>query len=95
MIESVELHPVDGRKSFYRKAVALYHEPPHCWMLKSYDTIVASYRLGSDRFTKLWDGYSATTMRHINSFLCFLGHEPKNKVWWMDLPMFSGVIVED
>ena len=94
-IELVELRPVDGRKSFYGKAVAMYHEPTNCWMLKSYDTIVCSYRLDSNRFTRLWSDYSATTMRHIDSFLVFMGHKPKGKSWWTSLPMFSGELVED
>lgn len=94
-IEMVELRPTDGRKSFYGKAVAFYHEATNSWLLRSYDTMVASYYLESGYFVRLWDGYSMTTMRHINAFLSFLGHEPKGKAWWIDIDIFDGVYLKD
>lgn len=91
MIESCELWPIDGRKSFYGKARAFWHEPSKAWMLLSYDTIVAMYYTESGMFIRRWSGYSATTMRHINSFLVFIGSCSRNKAWWTSLPMYTGV----
>ena len=91
MVKSCEMRPIDGRKSFYGKARALYHEASRSWMLMSYDTIVAMYYTESHLFIRRWNGYSATTMRHVNAFLAFLGYDPRNKAWWTALPMFTGV----
>lgn len=61
-----ELTPVDGRKSFYGKAVVIVEdngtETPY-----SYETPIIK-RLVSGELVKLWDGWSATTGRHINAF---------------------------
>ena len=95
MVKCVDLIPADGRKSFYGKAKALYHEATNAWHLLSYDTIVAIYYVDSKRFIRRWDGYSVTTMRHVNAFLSFLGYEAKSKAWWNGLAMFCGVLVED
>lgn len=94
MIKSLELRPIDSRKSFYGKAKALYHEATEAWMLQSYDTIVAMYYVKSGLFIRKWDGYSATTMRHINSFVRFLGYTNGGKAWWDSLPMHEGVVLE-
>ena len=60
-----ELQCRDGRKSFYKKAFII--ERNDGIYLKSYDTLVC--RITHGVFQRLWNGYSATTMRHINSFL--------------------------
>lgn len=75
----VELIPVDNRKSFYGKAVAIEKDNGDI-ELKSYDTIVARIRNGV--FERLWYGYSATTMRHINSFINTYGIDGGGKAWW-------------
>lgn len=62
-----ELPCLDGHKSFYGKARVM-----ECTngekLLQSYNTIVC--KLDADgNFVRLWNGYSATTQRHVNSFL--------------------------
>lgn len=39
------------------------------------------------RFVRMWDGYSATTMHHVNSFLSFYGMNGGRKTWWNALPV--------
>lgn len=65
-----DLSCYDNRKSFYGKAQVI--ETPEGRYLKSYDTLICFLSYGGS-FEKLWEGYSATTQRHINSFLCFVG----------------------
>lgn len=85
-----ELPCMDRRKSFYGKAHVLEHENGTLELL-SYDTIVC--KIAPDgNFYKLWDGYSATTMRHINSFLSFFGFSGYGgKAFWDSLG--SGEII--
>ena len=61
-----ELTPVDGRKSFYRKAVVIV-EDNGTETLYSYNTPIIK-RLVSGELVKLWDGWTATTGRHIKAF---------------------------
>lgn len=64
-METIELKRMDGG-SFYRKAHVICHFTGG-YTLKSYDTLVA--RIDDDGvFTRLWDGWSATTARHIDAF---------------------------
>ena len=72
-----ELTPVDGRKSFYGKAVVIV-EDNGTETLYSYGTPIIK-RLVSGKFVKLWNGWSATTGRHIQAF-CGL-----NKAAYMNL----------
>ena len=74
-----ELPCFDRRKSFYGKAqVVQTNEGQY---LRSYDTYVCF--LGNNHnFVKLWDGYSATTMRHINSFMQYCSLPYGGKSWW-------------
>lgn len=65
-MNQIYLVPADGRKSFYKKAVLLDDEKG-TRILKSYDTQVCKLISGG-AFVKMWDGYSATTQRHINAF---------------------------
>lgn len=60
-----ELLPRDSRKSFYGKAKVLIDEKGNEY-LQSYETIVMARIDG--QIVKLWDGWSATTGRHIASF---------------------------
>lgn len=70
-----ELPCLDGCKSFYGKAKVIECENGDK-ILRSYVTDVA--KITADGvFMRLWDGESATTMRHINSFRMFYG---KNKI---------------
>lgn len=61
-----ELIPTDGRKSFYGKAVVIV-EDNGTETLYSYDTPIIK-RLVSGELVKLWDGWTATTGRHIHTF---------------------------
>lgn len=61
-----ELIPTDGRKSFYGKAVVIV-EDNGTETLYSYNTPIIK-RLVSGELVKLWDGWTATTGRHIQAF---------------------------
>lgn len=61
-----ELTPTDGRKSFYGKAVVQIEENGTETLL-SYGTPIIK-RFVSGEMVKLWDGWSATTGRHIKAF---------------------------
>ena len=69
----------DSKKSFYGKAKVIECENGR--YLQSYSTIVCFLSYGGT-FKKLWDGYSQTTMHHINSFMNFVGwSEYGGKSW--------------
>lgn len=87
----IDLVPIDGRKSFYGKCRAYYHPVTNAWYLVSYQTWVAIYYCNSGMFIRKWNGYSVTTMRHVNAFVRFLGGTSGGKAWWTSLPMNSGV----
>lgn len=61
-----ELQPVDGRKSFYGKAIVKIDTAGN-ETLYSYNTPIIK-RLVSGELVKLWSGWSATTGRHIKAF---------------------------
>jgi hypothetical protein len=69
----------DRAKSFYGKAKVI--ETDGETLLQSYDTIVCKIDK-SGKFVRMWSGYSATTMRHINSFIEMFGIEGGGKKWW-------------
>lgn len=92
-----ELKPLyTNQKSFYSKAqVAMtkydmderdgvYHGGTY-YVLQSYDTVVAivyAHFGGMPYAKKLWDGYSRTTMRHVNELLMQLGFPKLSaRVW--------------
>ena len=68
----------DRAKSFYGKAKVI--ETDGETLLQSYDTIVCKIDK-SGKFVRMWSGYSATTMRHINSFIEMFGIEGGGKKW--------------
>lgn len=70
----------DRAKSFYGKAHIIENDNGEK-MLISYNTEVCKIRAAGS-FVRLWNGYSATTMRHINSFLSFYGLNGGGKSWW-------------
>ncbi len=60
-----ELKPVDGRKSFYGKAyIGIDNDGAET--LYSYGTPIIRRKNGEMR--RLWNGWSATTGRHIRAF---------------------------
>lgn len=77
-----ELKPINGRKSFYGKAVAIEQDNGEI-ALKSYNTIVA--KIVNGEFKRLWWGYSQTTMSHINAFIDAYGISGGGKAWWDSL----------
>lgn len=81
-----ELLPLaDNRKSYYGKAYV--YETPKGWLLRSYDTFVALVTRNG-KFIRIWGGYSATTMRHVNSFTwMYVPGRPGGKAWWDSLPV--------
>lgn len=70
-----ELKPIHtNQKSFYKKAMVTvsYYGDVMYLLLKSYDTNVVMVRIskgGMPHVQRLWGGYSATTMRHVNELL--------------------------
>lgn len=61
-----ELTPNDGRKSFYGKAIVEV-AADGSETLYSYNTPIIK-RSSSGDLVKLWDGWTATTGRHIKAF---------------------------
>lgn len=81
-----DLRPTNNRKSFYGKAVVIEKDNGDI-ELRSYNTIVARIRNGI--FERLWGGYSATTMNHINSFIDTYGINGGGKAWWVNLEVVN------
>ena len=75
-----DLIPTDGRKSFYGKARVIEKDNGEK-VLQSYNTEVCKVTSGG-QFVRLWSEYSATTMRHVNSFLDLVGIAGGGKAWW-------------
>ena len=90
---TIELKPVDNRKSFYGKCKVIYS--PAGIQLQSYNTIVATWDGTQSIFIRQWDGYSATTMRHINAFMRYLGFNLGGKAWWTSLPVGVPLTMHD
>ena len=61
-----ELSPNNGHKSFYGKAVVIIGDDGS-ETLYSYGTPIIK-KTAAGELVKLWDGWSATTGRHINAF---------------------------
>lgn len=73
--------PICDKKSWYGKAKVI--ETEHEIALRSYETVVCRWNKDNSAFVKLWYGYSATTMRHVNSFMRFVGLPTcGGKKWW-------------
>lgn len=81
----LELKPVDNRKSFYGKATVL--EDNDAVYLKRYNTIVA--KIVNGELIKTWDGYSATTARHLHSFCIMYGIRSVDKKTWCSMPVYT------
>ena len=81
-----KLDPNGSSKSFCGKASVIEENGEK--FLKSYETIVCKIDKNGN-FIKLWDGYSTTTMRHINAFLAKFGiyGSEGSKKWWKALPV--------
>lgn len=77
------------QKSFYKKAYVLEDEKGSLF-LQSYDTIVCGIADGN--FKRFWDGYSVTTMNHINDFRIQNNFETMRKKEWNSLNIESDPI---
>lgn len=77
-----ELIPVRGRKSFYGKGKLIEKDGYSACL--SYNTIVCM-KTKSGKFKRLWDGYSSTTMRHIDSFCSHVGFPSIGKAVWENM----------
>lgn len=75
-VKFYELSPVDGHKSFYGKAIVRIDEKGE--ILYSYNTPVM-VRRPNGKLDRLWDGWSATTGRHIAAF-CRIGKKEWDKM---------------
>ena len=83
-VRKYSLIPNDSYKSFYGKAVVREFE--HGSVLMSYGTpVVAVDEFG--KIHRLWNGYSATTMRHVNAFMADMKILQGGKSWWDQLPV--------
>ena len=83
----------DKCKSFYGKAKV--QEANGKKVLISYNTQVCS--IDADGFHRIWDDYSATTMRHVNEFLNQNGRAEGGKAFWDSCPIEpdKGILVTD
>jgi hypothetical protein len=86
-MKQYELPCLDSRKSFYGKAQVIEKEDGSK-QLKSYSTIVCSID-ASGAFHRHWIGESATTIRHINSFLKFFDIPGGGVAWWREQPVIE------
>lgn len=98
MVTTVEIRPADGHKSFYGKAKMVQYEGTVYWTVRSYSTDVALMRKtdeGMVEITRLWMGYSQTSLRHINGAISMLGASRSLcKKDWEDIPYHGKVVVE-
>ena len=83
-----ELCPIDGRKSFYGKALVFIDSQNSIAYLYSYNTLVCFFDCETMKFRRTWGGYSVTTMRHVNAFRERYGFSKLSKREWMTLPLF-------
>ena len=82
MYKGYNLKPIYANcKSFYGKAKVT--DLGDLILLQSYKTTVCAIKDG--RFIRIWNGYSATTMRHINEFIAQNDIPGGGKKWWDDL----------
>ena len=68
-IETTELSPINGRKSFYQKAHLVQQAGRR--FLRSYNTIVAGHVGG--KVCRYWNGKSGTTSAHLAAFFDVCG----------------------
>lgn len=73
-----------GQKSMYYKALEICTSMGY--ELISYATKVARIEVDNGKkLVRLWDGYSAPTMRHVNAWLQWHGMNPITKKQWMKM----------
>ena len=96
MVNKIEIRPADGRKSFGHKAFMVQYD--EYWAVISYGKEVALMRKteeGMVQLTRLWMGYSHTTLRHINSAMSMLVASQKiTKRQWESITYKESVVIE-
>ena len=95
-MNKIEIRPADGRKSFGHKAFMVQYD--EYWAVVSYGKEVALVRKteeGMVELTRIWMGYTQTTMRHIRGAIAMLGagHYLCKKEW-EDIGYKESVVVE-
>lgn len=88
----------NGNKSFYGKARIAHIESKSgriYEILISYNTAVCMLD-SAGRFVRLWNGYSATTAKHIARFMDRYGLHGVNKAEWLNMPIGkpSGIAID-
>lgn len=79
------LKPSAGtQKSFNNKAL-VREENANTAILISYNTTVC--KIQNNKFVRLWNDYSATTMHHINAFCTAYNLPTMTKKQWENLPV--------
>lgn len=73
------------QKSYYKKAYVL--KDGNNLFLRSYNTIVCGIVNG--KFLRYWDGYSSTTMKHVNDFRVQHELNRLSKKDWDEIPVAS------
>ena len=71
------------QRSYYGKAKT--RRENDLIILTSYNTDVAMIDVKTNTFYRLWNGWSATTAKHVNEFRLQNGFTPLNKKAWLDL----------
>lgn len=79
---SYELTPKKG-KSFGRRAFVTEFDNGSRFLM-SYGTTICAID-SSRTFRRIWEGYSATTMKHVNAFRDKFGLTPITKDEWLSL----------
>ena len=96
VVNKIEIRPADGRKSFGHKAFMVQYD--EYWAVISYGQEVALVRRteeGMVELTRIWMGYSHTTMRHIRGAIAMLGASQKiTKKQWESIVYKESVVVE-
>lgn len=82
-----ELMPINGRKSFYGKALLIHNNSGK--YLRSYTTIVAGYVDGE--IHRYWSGRSNTTSAHLMSFFYAVGTKMTTQEFY-ELPVEPSTI---
>ena len=82
-ITELEPQACEYRASYYGKAKVI--REGDVVSLLSYDTTVC--KIVNGKFIRMWDDWSATTARHINSFRVMHGLPTISKAEWNKLPV--------
>ena len=88
-----ELKPIHtSQKSFYKKAMVTVTHNDDCMymVLRSYDTNVVMVKISKGcmpNVKRLWTGYSATTMRHVNELLMQEGFPKLSAHAWLSMEL--------